>query len=232
MSHRPNPGNTPLIAFRHAGVDRCSSSSGSLGAWRPSIAIARWRAHSLLPGVERGWTVGGCCDGRTSLLDRAPAVGSGGEAVGIISVIPSSCGVVVAGRGALATLLPPPPQEVKRPVSVRDPTLLPNADPPSIPICCVGPLSPSDTRSLILRTILSRRTIAFVTLRGQYPRGRAVFLHIGHSELLSFRNVSTHSGWKMWWQGNSRTMVPSVSGPPGTKSSRQMAQVGCWSGVG
>lgn len=53
------------------------------------------------------------------------------------------------------------------------------------------------TRSRICRTMRSRRTIALVMTFGQYPFGRAVFLHIGHRLLLSRRNMSTHSGWKM-----------------------------------
>lgn len=58
--------------------------------------------------------------------------------------------------------------------------------------------------------------------------GKTVFLHMGQRLLLSRRKVSTHSGWKMWWQGSSRTMVPDslVEESGATKSSRQIAQVG------
>lgn len=68
----------------------------------------------------------------------------------------------------------------------------------------------------------SRRTIMFVIGTGQSPLGSTLCLHMGHSEELRSRKVSMQSGWKIWRQGSSRTCVSL-----GSKSSRQMGQVGC-----
>jgi hypothetical protein len=68
--------------------------------------------------------------------------------------------------------------------------------------------------------------MALVITAGQYPRGKTDFLHIGHKLLLVLRKASTHSGWKMCWQGSSRTVVAGTVAVGRVKSSRQMAQVG------
>lgn len=59
---------------------------------------------------------------------------------------------------------------------------------------CARPPFPSFATVRKYRSLL---TITLVMVVGQYPFGKAEALHSGHSEELSRRNTSTHSGWNM-----------------------------------
>lgn len=211
-------GKTLRKMRRHRGAFWSSSSSWG-GAWRgPSMASARWRAHSLR--LWLGSQSSGCRDGCPfvgACCDEAP----GGDAIAISMSLGRDC----VRCGALKILRPAIAPPIRLPRSPRAAGgRAGGADRPvAVPVAEVGGGFPA--RALRARTRLicrSRRTITLVILTGHTPVGSTVRLHMGHREEWPRRNGSMHSGWKMWWQGSSRTWHLL-----GSKSSMHIGQVGC-----
>lgn len=184
----------------------------------PSIANARWRAHSLRFCVGAQSCVTGCAE----VMDCMPAGQDGSwgpfvtTGIAVVLAISISGGREMLCSGALKMRRPDMAPPIRLP---SEPAILVGGWVESPGTVVAWPFAARRRMRLICR---SRRTMTFVMLMGQSPLRSALCLHMGHREELLRRKVSIQSGWKMWRQGSSRTWVS-----PCSKSSRQIGQVGC-----